>query len=84
MRTPGALSHWISDNTVMAYVNPNFKTKKALREALAAGRKVEVYQPALGAVPADGIVDLEGPHFPKPHTWYAAGRMKNGTLVSVK
>ena len=47
----------------MAYVDPNFKTKKDLKVALAAGRKVDVYSPAgLGAIPENGIITLEGPH----------------------
>jgi len=29
----------------MAYTETNYKTKKALREALAAGEAVRVYQP---------------------------------------
>ena len=56
----------------MAYVNPDFKTKKALREALTAKQPIEVYQPGLGTVPTNGTIALEGPHYPKPHTWSAA------------
>jgi hypothetical protein len=66
------------------YVSPDFKTKKALKEALAAGKDVDVYPPGLGRVPTDGNVALEGPHYPKPHTWYAEGKMVGGKLVSVK
>lgn len=68
----------------MAYVSPDFKTKKALKEALAAGRFVDVYQPGLGIVPENGRIALEGPHFPRPHTWYAEGTMQDGKLVKVK
>lgn len=56
----------------MAYTDFDFKTKKSLREAVAGGTKVHCYQPgpiALLRVP--GTVYLEGPHYPKPHTWYA-------------
>lgn len=67
----------------MAYVSPNFKTKKALKQALAAGEPVAVYQPGLGTVPTDGKVALEGPHYPAPHTWYATGTMVGGKLVKV-
>jgi len=45
---------------------------------------VNVYQPGLGTVPRDGEIDLEGPHYPEPHRWYATGVMKDGRLVSVK
>ncbi len=68
----------------MAYVNPNFKSKKALKEALAKGDSIEVFQPGLGVVPVNGHIALEGPHYPKAHTWYAEGTMKDGKLVKVK
>lgn len=68
----------------MAYVSPNFKNKKQLKDALAAGKDVEVFQPGLGTVPQNGFVSLEGPHYPAPHTWYAEGTMANGRLVKVK
>lgn len=67
----------------MAYVNPNFKTKKALKAALDEGQAISVFQPGLGTVPQDGTVTLEGPHFPEAHRWYAVGTMKAGCLVKV-
>ncbi len=66
------------------YVEGNPKTKKALKEMIASGRPVYVFAPGLGNVPDNGRVTLEGPHFPKLHTWYAEGTMKDGKLVSVK
>lgn len=68
----------------MAYVAGNPKTKKMLKEWIAAGKDLEVYQPGLGTVPYNGTVSLEGPHYPKAHTWYATGTMENGKLVKVK
>lgn len=68
----------------MAYVSPNFKSKKALRDALLAGKDVDVYQPGLGSVPTDGYVALEGPHYPAAHSWYAQGKMVAGKLVGLK
>jgi hypothetical protein len=70
--------------TAMAYVAPNFKTKKALQEALALSKHIDVYQPGLGTVPENGTIALEGPHYPEPHRWYATGTMQNGKLVKVK
>lgn len=70
----------------MAYVDPDFKTKKALKEALAKGDTVEVFHPnaiVANSIPRDGTITLEGPHYPKPHTWYATGTMKDGKLVRV-
>jgi len=68
----------------MAYVSPDFKTKKGLKTALAAGKQpIYVYQPGMGTVPNTGRIALEGPHFPKPHTWYGSGTMKDGRLIKV-
>ena len=69
----------------MAYTEVNFKTKKALKEAVAAGKKIGVYQPGgIGTVPTNGDVTLEGPHYPAPHTWYATATLKDGVIVKVK
>lgn len=70
----------------MAYVEPNCKTKKELKQRLAAGETVSVFQPGpfSHTLPTDGNVALEGPHYPRPHTWYATGKLVAGRLVSVK
>ena len=68
----------------MTYVSPDFPSAAALRCAFYSGLKIEVYEPGLGSVPTDGLVFLEGPHSPKPHTWYVAGTMKDGKLVGFK
>lgn len=66
------------------YTTINFKTKKALREAIAEGVPLTIFQPAFGHVPLNGVVFLEGPHYPAMHTWYAQGTMRDGLLVAVK
>jgi hypothetical protein len=67
------------------YTDFNFKTKKALKEAVAQGKQVTVYQPG-GMFPGtkDGRESVEGPHYPAPHTWYARVVLKDGVIVSVK
>jgi hypothetical protein len=66
----------------MVYTVINFRTKKALKEAIAAGRPIEVYQPGpFGPGVKDGPVTLEGPHYPAPHTWYATATVKDGVIV---
>lgn len=65
------------------YVRPNFKSKKALKEAVAKGEPVTVFAPGLGSIPENGRVDLAGPHYPEPHKWYCTGIMKDGKLVKV-
>jgi hypothetical protein len=67
----------------MAYADVNFKTKKALKEAVARGDDVGVFNPGLGEAPENGDVSLEGPHYPAPHSWYARVRVANGRVVKV-
>jgi len=65
------------------YVSPNFKTKKALKEAVADGKTVAVYSPGPFACPQNGSVAIEGPHFPEPHRWYATVQVANGVVQKV-
>ena len=72
------------------YTDKNFKSKKALKEAVAAnlagtGNAVTYYQPG-GMFPAalDGTIFCEGPHYPEPHRWYAQCEAKDGVIVKVK
>jgi len=67
------------------YANTNFKTKKALKEAVASGQKIGTHQAGgLFAPVIDGSVCLEGPHYPQPHRWYATAVLKDGIIQSVK
>jgi len=68
----------------MAYVHPNYPTKKAFREALARGEEMYVFPPGIGTIPENGTVSVEGPHSPRPHTWYAQVTVKGGKVVKVK
>jgi hypothetical protein len=68
----------------MAYTVKDFPTKAALKRALAAGESIRVFQPGgLFPCPTDGQVSLEGPHYPKPHSWYATATLRNGLVVKV-
>ena len=83
----------------MAYTVVNFKTKKALKEAVAKWKEYQVvsghdninapavrcFQPGLGPDLSNytGKVCLEGPHSPQPHRWYAQAEMVNGVVVKV-
>lgn len=64
------------------YTAINFKTKKALKEAVAAGREVTIFAPGLGCPKRDGSETVEGPH--GYHTWYAQVEMRNGLVIKVK
>ena len=81
----------------MSYTVVDFKTKKALKEAVkqyldhhdgvkSCYASVRCYQPGLGPDLSNytGKTALEGPHYPKPHTWYAEAWLENGVVVKVK
>ena len=66
----------------------NYKTKKELREAIAAGKEIGYYQPNVRdhGKPTDRsarVVYLEGPWYPAPHRWYARVAVKNGLVVKI-
>lgn len=67
------------------YTSPNFTTKKALKAAIKAGHTVTVFQPGPFGdnVPGEGEISVEGPHFPKPHTWYARVKLVQGAIAKV-
>jgi len=65
------------------YAHPNFKTKKALREAVAAGKTVDIFSPGPWPAPENGTATVEGPHYPEPHRWYARVKVEAGRIVQV-
>ncbi len=78
------------------YTTKNFKSKKALKEAVQAyltlspvdGQRghiaVTCYSPGPFPCPANGQIALEGPHYPEPHRWYASATIKDGIVIAVK
>lgn len=66
------------------YTETNFKTKKALKQAIAEGKQVRCYSPGPFPCPTNGSITLEGPHYPEPHRWYAEATLKNGVVIAVK
>ena len=66
------------------YVSPNFKSKKALKTAIAAGETVTVFSPGVGNPTDNGFEHVEGPHYPKPHRWYGKVQIKDGKVIDVK
>jgi hypothetical protein len=64
------------------YTTINFKTKKALKEAVKNGVRVETYQPGgIFEAKRDGVIYLEGPHYPASHSWYAQATIKDGVII---
>ena len=66
------------------YASKNFKSKKALREAVTAGERITLFAPGLGAPKNNGTETVEGPHYPAPHTWYAQVVVADGVVTKVK
>lgn len=72
------------------YTTTNFKTKKAFKEAVASGAIVTIFQPGGFFNPPEasptytGKASVEGPHYPKPHTWYADVDVVEGKVVKIR
>ena len=66
------------------YVTPNFTTKKEFKEAVKRGDIVTVFSPGPFPAPTNGTTAIEGPHYPKPHKWYASVTLKEGVVQTVK
>ena len=65
------------------YVSPNYRSKKALKDALANGETVTVFSPGPFPAKRDGRETVEGPHYPEPHKWYAVVEVEAGRVVKV-
>lgn len=71
------------------YAETNFPTKAALKKAVSASRngtgpKVRCFQPGgMFSGTRTGTDTIEGPHYPKPHTWYARVEIKDFVIVRV-
>lgn len=66
------------------YTYINYPSKKALKEAVASGAPVRVFQPGPFAKPSesyDGKIVIEGPHYPEPHRFYATAMVKAGVII---
>jgi hypothetical protein len=66
------------------YASEDFLTKKALTEAVKKGAKIGVWQPGgLSTPPRDGTAIIEGPWYPRAHTWYAKVTLVGGHITKV-
>lgn len=66
------------------YVNNNPRTKKELKSWIKEGRLLGVFNAGPWPVTANGDEVVSGPHYPKPHTWYATVTLENGIIVKVR
>ena len=65
------------------YCMPNFTFKRELKAAVKEGDIVSIYSPGPFPPEQDGVEYLEGPHYPKPHSWYAKVQVVEGRVVKV-
>ena len=70
------------------YAYPNFKSKKALKEAVEKGSYISFEAQGLGGGKNfDTFTGTEcvcGPHYPEAHRWYAEVVFVNGKVTKVK
>jgi hypothetical protein len=66
------------------YCEVNFKTKKALKEAVKEGQELRVFAPGLGKPNNNGQEFLAGPWYPAAHSWWAEVEMRFGIITKVK
>lgn len=66
------------------YTDTNFKSKKAFKDAVAAGEEVTLWNYGLGEPKENGKAYVSGPHYPAAHTWYAEVTVVNGVVTKVK
>lgn len=65
------------------YCDEDFKSKKALKDAIKEGKQIQVYSAGLGTPKTDGEESVCGPWYPQPHTWYARVLMEHGRIKKV-
>ena len=73
---------------MIVYAATNFRTKKALREAIERGERIGLkptnrYEAAEASKIGAYETHIEGPWFPEPHRWYAKVAIENGAIVRV-
>jgi len=68
------------------YVSPNLPSKAAIKRAIAAGETITVFQPNNMfniQPPQNGTAYVEGPHYPRPHSWYGKVTLVDGKVVKI-
>ncbi len=62
------------------YTDYNFRSKRALKQAIKEGQYIRVYSPS-GLFPVnDGPAVIEGPQYPEPHKFYARVHIVDGVI----
>lgn len=73
----------------MAYISGNPATKKQLKDWVAdPNHRVRIMPTSIVDTPEEGPTYtgtsfVEGPHYPKPHRWYAKVQVTDGLVTKV-
>ena len=82
----------------MSYTTVNYPSKKALQTAFKSGTRNEIansglkrseytadndYHWTMFPQDKDGDIVIEGPHYPKAHTFYQKATIKDGIVVKL-
>ena len=67
----------------MSYTTVNYPSKKALQTAFKSGTQISICHMFPFSQDKDGDIVIEGPHFPKPHTFYQKATIKDGIVVKL-
>lgn len=69
----------------MAYVLPNYRTKREFRAAVLCGVEHRPFaRSGTFAIAKNGWVTVQGPHYPEVHRWYAKCDVKDGVVTRVR
>jgi hypothetical protein len=66
------------------YFSTDYPSKAAARRAMANGEVVRVMSNSPFEEVTDGTHTVEGPHYPKPHTFYGTVTVRNGIVTAIK
>lgn len=66
------------------YTVKNYKSKAAIKRDLKEGVIIRCWSKGIYPAPTQGLIELEGPHYPEAHKWYGTGIMKDGVLVELE
>ena len=69
------------EGVIMVHIDPDFKTKKAFKDAFKAGREIYTYSSGIYPSRKDGRDAVEAPA--AYHKWYASVEVKNGKIVKI-
>lgn len=65
------------------YTSKNYASKAAVKRDLAAGVRVTLTPNGLEQGVVNGTATVEGPWYPKPHSWYGRATVVDGVVVKI-